>query len=110
MVTSATWVDYDKEAKLDLVVVGEGMPVRVFTRKMESSSTGRRRPDLPIEWWGIQSAVDLAWTMGERISVGDLGLNSYLRASKNEPARLYVGDFGHTGGLSRSHLLQERMS
>src|SRR5256714_14227109 len=30
MVTSATWIDYDHDGKLDLVVVGEWMPVRVF--------------------------------------------------------------------------------
>ncbi|HEX9129003.1 MAG TPA: VCBS repeat-containing protein, partial [Gemmatimonadaceae bacterium] len=30
MVSSATWIDYDHDGKLDLVVVGEWMPVRVF--------------------------------------------------------------------------------
>ncbi|MFL5467419.1 MAG: VCBS repeat-containing protein, partial [Gemmatimonadaceae bacterium] len=30
MVSSATWFDYDNDGKLDLVAVGEWMPVRVF--------------------------------------------------------------------------------
>src|SRR5205823_10722871 len=30
MVTSSTWIDYDHDGKLDLIVVGEWMPVRVF--------------------------------------------------------------------------------
>src|SRR5262249_13772955 len=30
MVTRAAWVDYDGDGKLDLIVVGEWMPVRVF--------------------------------------------------------------------------------
>jgi hypothetical protein len=33
--------------------------------------------------------------------LGNLGLNSYLRASPTEPARLYVHDFGHNGALEQ---------
>jgi hypothetical protein len=33
--------------------------------------------------------------------LGNLGLNSYLRASRREPARLYINDFSHTGGLDQ---------
>src|ERR1700712_3362794 len=33
MVTSAAWVDYDGDGQLDLVVVGEWMPVRVFLQE-----------------------------------------------------------------------------
>src|SRR5437899_9829451 len=30
-----------------------------------------------------------------------MGLNSYVRASPTEPARVYVGDFGHNGTLEQ---------
>src|SRR5256886_8085939 len=33
--------------------------------------------------------------------LGNLGLNSYVRASPTEPARLYVHDFGHNGALEQ---------
>jgi hypothetical protein len=33
--------------------------------------------------------------------LGNLGLNSYLRASPTEPARLYVNDFAHNGTLQQ---------
>ena len=44
MVTSATWIDYDDDGQLDLVVVGEWMPVRVFHQEQrQASSTERMR-------------------------------------------------------------------
>jgi hypothetical protein len=37
--------------------------------------------------------------------LGNLGLNSYLRASPKEPARLYVNDFSHSGGGNLEQIL-----
>src|SRR5258707_43934 len=36
MVSRATWVDYDGDGKLDLIIVGEWMPVRVFHQENRS--------------------------------------------------------------------------
>jgi hypothetical protein len=37
--------------------------------------------------------------------LGNLGLNSYLRASVKEPARLYINDFSHSGGGNLEQIL-----
>ena len=47
------------------------------------------------------TAVDLRGIGRTDLVLGNLGLNSYLRASRLEPARLYVSDFAHTGALQQ---------
>jgi hypothetical protein len=103
MVTRATWVDYDGDGKLDLIVVGEWMPVRVFHQE------GGRLVDRTDQagfagtngWWTSITATDLNGDGRPDLVLGNFGLNSVLRASRTEPARLYVGDFFGTGRLAQ---------
>jgi hypothetical protein len=103
MVTSAAWVDYDHDGKLDLIVVGEWTPVRVFhqedgrlvDRTAEAGLTGTEG------WWNSVTVADLNGDGRPDLVLGNLGLNSYLRASPAEPARMYVGDFGLNGTLEQ---------
>jgi hypothetical protein len=103
MVTSAAWVDYDGDGKLDLIVVGEWMAVRVFhqeqghlvDRTAEAGLAGTEG------WWNSVTAVDLSGDGHPDLLLGNLGLNTSLRASPTEPARMYVGDFAHSGGLEQ---------
>jgi len=103
MVSSATWVDYDHDRKLDLVVVGEWMPVRVFHQENGKFADRTKEAGLSDTngWWNSVQAVDLHGNGRPDLVLGNLGLNSYLRASRKEPARLHVGDFSHGGGLEQ---------
>jgi hypothetical protein len=99
MVTSAAWIDYDHDGKLDLIVVGEWMPVRIFHQ--EGGKLVDRTKEAGLAgtegWWNSVEAVDLRGTGRQDLVLGNLGLNSFLRASANEPARMYVNDFSHSG-------------
>jgi hypothetical protein len=103
MVSSAAWTDYDRDGKLDLVVVGEWMPVRVFHQENGKFVDRTREAGLSETngWWNSVAAVDLRGTGRQDLVLGNLGLNSYLRASRKEPARIYMNDFSHSGGLEQ---------
>src|SRR5438876_8804975 len=103
MVTSAAWVDYDHDGRLDLIVTGEWMAVRgvhnengrLVHRTREAGLAGTEG------WWSSVTVADLNGDGRPDLVLGNLGLNSYLRASPAEPARAFVGDFGHNGTLEQ---------
>jgi hypothetical protein len=103
MVSSAAWIDYDNDGQLDLVVVGEWMPVRVFRQDhgIFTDRTAAAGLSGSEGWWNMVSAVDVNGDGRKDLVLGNLGLNSYLRASASEPARLYVGDFFSTGAVKQ---------
>ncbi len=103
MVTSATWLDYDRDGKLDLIVVGEWMPVRVLRQARGRFVDRTREAGLSGSegWWNTVSAADLNGDGLPDLVLGNLGLNAYLTASATEPARMYVFDFFSNGTIKQ---------
>ncbi|MEO8336694.1 MAG: VCBS repeat-containing protein, partial [bacterium] len=103
MVTSAAWIDSRATGRLDLVVAGDWMPIKVF--RQENGHFVDRTSEAGLAetsgWWNTVAAVDLRGNGRKDLVLGNLGLNSFLRASSTEPARMYVGDFAHDGGLQQ---------
>ena len=99
MVTAALWLDYDGDKALDLIVVGEWMPVRVFRQQSGRFTESTNNVGLggTEGWWNTVAAADVNGDGHDDLVLGNLGLNSYLRATPNEPLRMYVADFGSTG-------------
>lgn len=101
MVTDAAWQDLNGDKKVELVLVGEFMPITVFAQN------GGKWTDLSSTYfdqkyaglWNRLLLEDLNGDGKTDLLVGNLGLNSQLKASTKEPAELYFKDFDDNGSV-----------
>ena len=94
-VTSAQWLDLDGDKRKDLLCTYEwGVPTTWLWKKNQLQSAA-----LTTEkgWWNFLLPADLDNDGDMDFIAGNLGLNSRLKASKDEPVRLYVNDFDNNG-------------
>ena len=100
MVTSALWTDFDKDSWMDLVLVGEYMPVSFF-RNVEGKKFIRHDSGLTDTegWWKSITAGDFDNDGDMDYLAGNFGVNSHYRASAEEPINVTFKDFDSNGAL-----------
>ncbi|PYO34452.1 MAG: hypothetical protein DMD74_10690 [Gemmatimonadetes bacterium] len=103
MVTDAVWQDVDGDGRPDLVVVGEWMPITVFHNAGGGKLVRVTTPGLEQSqgWWNRIVAGDFTGHGRVDFIVGNLGLNTRLRASASEPVTMYVKDFDGNGSVEQ---------
>ena len=111
MVTDAKWLDINRDGWEDLVVTGEFMPIEVFINNQGKSleQSTKKFFDRPLSgMWTKMIAHDFDHDGDEDIIVGNLGLNTLLRASTNEPISLIYKDFDKNGSVDpiMTHYIQ----
>jgi len=99
MVTDALWRDVDGDARADLVIVGEWMPITMFRnmgggRLERMNARGLEKSD---GWWNRIIAGDFTGDGRVDFIVGNLGLNARLQANASGPVTMYVKDFANNG-------------
>jgi len=101
MVTDACWVDFDRDGDNDLILVGEWMKVSVLSNNKGIFSDGTRRAGLDETsgWWNCIYPADIDLDGDIDLIAGNLGLNSILKASPEEPVEMYLNDFDDNGSL-----------
>ena len=103
MVKDAVWADVDKDNYPDLVLVGDWMPITILKNKA-GKGFERMENDVLAKtggWWNSVCAADLDNDGDTDFVVGNLGLNSRMMASVNEPAHLYGNDFDRNGSYEQ---------
>ena len=99
MVTDAVWSDYDLDGSKDLILVGEWMPITIFrkTKTGMEKLTNNTGLDNTEGWWNTIVAHDIDQDGDDDYLVGNLGLNSQLKASESRPVSLLYKDFDGDG-------------
>jgi enediyne biosynthesis protein E4 len=101
MVTDAGVADLDRDGNDELVIVGEGMPVTVFTISGNrfSNTTSQFFSNSFSGLWRCIWMGDIDNDKDVDMLVGNVGLNSQLRATAQEPAELVYKDFDSNGSV-----------
>ena len=99
MVTSALWTDYDEDGDLDLLIVGEWMPVTLYqnNKGFFSNRTSEYGLDHTEGMWNSINSGH--FNEDERIDyiLGNIGLNNPYFASASEPLKLVSKDYNNDG-------------
>jgi enediyne biosynthesis protein E4 len=103
MVTDAVWMDWDKDGKQDLVIVGEWMKVCIFRNDNGHFTEVTRVAGLDETsgWWNCINIADVNGDGNMDLIGGNLGLNSILKASTKEPVEMFLNDFDNNGSIDQ---------
>lgn len=101
MVTSMAFADIDGDKKAELILAGEWMPITILRNKggvykNETSDAGLENSN---GWWDCFTVADVDKDGDLDIVAGNLGWNSRLRATQDEPLRCYAKDFDNNGSI-----------
>lgn len=97
MITSVSALDWNQDSKMDLAVAGHWMEVTI----LENQGEGYSLSTLPHStgWWNSIKVADINQDGKDDLLAGNLGLNSKLKATVEEPVTLYLSDFDQNGQL-----------
>jgi hypothetical protein len=101
LMCDALWTDFDNDGWTDLVAVGEWMPIRFFKNKAGKLEEVTNSSGIDTEkgWWNSIAGGDFDNDGDIDYIAGNLGENSFYRASQKYPVSVYAKDFDNNQAL-----------
>jgi len=100
MVTDAQWTDINQDGLIDLLIVGEWMPITALVQN-EDHTFSNKSNFLGLKdtegWWYSILATDMDEDGDDDYILGNLGLNYKYKTSPEEPFEVYYYDFDQNG-------------
>jgi len=99
MVCDALFTDFNNDGWSDLILAGEWMPVTFLANEKGKFINVTENTGISNHtgWWNSIAAADFDNDGDIDYAVGNLGLNSYFRASAKYPVSIISGDFDNNG-------------
>lgn len=103
LVKDAAWTDIDADGNLDLIVIGEWMPITIFLNRNgklvnETASFGLENTN---GWWNSIAVEDFNQDGFPEVVVGNLGLNHRMKPTKELPIKMMLADFDNNGSVEQ---------
>ncbi len=99
MIKDAIWTDFDSDGAMDLIVIGEWMPIQMF--RNQNGKFKNVTEKYGVEgyggWWNTIEEADLDNDGDMDYVLGNHGLNSRFKASQERPISCYIKDFDQNG-------------
>lgn len=100
MVTDSKWADINNDGLLDLIIVGDWMPVTILINQGNSKFLNKTNKFGLQHSTGLWNTVEVADVDGNGLAdllAGNAGLNFKMKATANQPIKLYIDDFDDNG-------------
>ena len=101
MVTDAIWTDFSGDNIVDLIVVGEWMPIKLFKNEGTKFNeiTDQKWMENSKGWWNTICSGDFDQDGDIDYVFGNLGQNFQIKPSPKEPVTIYAKDFDNNEEL-----------